>query len=130
MTACYSCPTGKPKRPATYLWTSAVSGNTMPLCTVCCACWRANAQAEPDLRPSRIRTLTSGDWQDRALCQETDPEEFFPEKGGSSRAAKRVCRSCEVQTECLEYALLHDIRFGIWGGTSERERRALKRRTA
>jgi WhiB family redox-sensing transcriptional regulator len=66
-------------------------------------------------------------WQDRALCAQTDPEAFFPEKGGSTREAKRVCRSCEVRTECLEYALEHDERFGIWGGLSERERRRLKR---
>jgi WhiB family transcriptional regulator, redox-sensing transcriptional regulator len=66
-------------------------------------------------------------WQDRALCAQTDPEAFFPEKGGSTREAKRVCRSCEVRAECLEYALGHDERFGIWGGLSERERRRLKR---
>ena len=66
-------------------------------------------------------------WQDRALCAQTDPEAFFPEKGGSTREAKRVCRSCEVRSECLEYALQHDERFGIWGGLSERERRRLKR---
>ena len=66
-------------------------------------------------------------WQDRALCAQTDPEAFFPEKGGSTREAKRVCRSCEVRAECLDYALAHDERFGIWGGLSERERRRLKR---
>jgi WhiB family redox-sensing transcriptional regulator len=66
-------------------------------------------------------------WQDRALCAQTDPEAFFPEKGGSTREAKRVCRSCDVRAECLEYALGHDERFGIWGGLSERERRRLKR---
>ena len=66
-------------------------------------------------------------WQDRALCAQTDPEAFFPEKGGSTREAKRVCRGCEVRAECLEYALEHDERFGIWGGLSERERRRLKR---
>src|SRR5690242_201856 len=66
-------------------------------------------------------------WQERALCAQTDPEAFFPEKGGSTREAKRVCRSCEVRAECLEYALEHDERFGIWGGMSERERRRLKR---
>lgn len=67
-------------------------------------------------------------WQERALCAQTDPEAFFPEKGGSTREAKRVCTTCEVREECLEYALEHDERFGIWGGLSERERRKLKRR--
>ena len=66
-------------------------------------------------------------WYDRAACLEADADTFFPEKGGSSRPAKRVCRSCEVRAECLEYALENDERFGIWGGLSERERRRLKR---
>ena len=67
-------------------------------------------------------------WQERALCAQTDPEAFFPEKGGSTREAKKVCLVCEVRQECLEYALAHDERFGIWGGLSERERRKLRRR--
>ncbi len=66
-------------------------------------------------------------WQDRALCAQTDPEAFFPEKGGSTREAKRICQGCEVKPECLEFALHNDERFGIWGGLSERERRRLKR---
>ncbi len=66
-------------------------------------------------------------WQERALCAQTDPEAFFPEKGGSTREAKRICLGCEVRDECLEYALSNDERFGIWGGLSERERRRLKR---
>ena len=67
-------------------------------------------------------------WQERALCAQTDPEAFFPEKGGSTREAKRVCLTCDVRGECLEYALANDERFGIWGGMSERERRKLKKR--
>ncbi len=66
-------------------------------------------------------------WQERALCAQTDPEAFFPEKGGSTREAKRICLGCDVKGECLEYALAKDERFGIWGGLSERERRRLKR---
>ena len=68
------------------------------------------------------------EWQDQALCAQTDPEAFFPEKGGSTREAKKVCLTCEVRQECLEYALGNDERFGIWGGLSERERRKLKKR--
>ena len=67
-------------------------------------------------------------WQERALCAQTDPEAFFPEKGGSTREAKKVCLTCDVRAECLEYALANDERFGIWGGLSERERRKLKKR--
>jgi WhiB family redox-sensing transcriptional regulator len=73
--------------------------------------------------------LTPADelWQEKALCAQTDPEAFFPEKGGSTREAKRICQGCEVRDACLDYALAHDERFGIWGGLSERERRRLKR---
>jgi WhiB family redox-sensing transcriptional regulator len=67
------------------------------------------------------------EWQERALCAQTDPEAFFPEKGGSTREAKRICGGCDVRAECLDYALAHDERFGIWGGLSERERRRLRR---
>lgn len=66
-------------------------------------------------------------WKEDALCASTDPEAFFPEKGGSTREAKRVCAACDVRVECLEFALDHDERFGIWGGLSERERRRLKK---
>ena len=66
-------------------------------------------------------------WQTDALCAQTDPEAFFPEKGGSTRDAKRVCAACPVRDECLEYAMAHDEKFGIWGGLSERERRRLRR---
>lgn len=66
-------------------------------------------------------------WQADALCAQTDPEAFFPEKGGSTREAKRICEGCEVRSSCLEYALQNDERFGIWGGLSERERRKLRR---
>ena len=68
------------------------------------------------------------EWQERALCAQTDPEAFFPEKGGSTREAKKICTGCEVRSDCLEYALANDERFGIWGGLSERERRRLRRR--
>ncbi len=66
-------------------------------------------------------------WQADALCAQTDPEAFFPEKGGSTRDAKMICHSCEVRAQCLEYALERDERFGIWGGLSERERRKLRK---
>jgi hypothetical protein len=59
------------------------------------------------------------------LCAQTDPELFFPDPGGSSRAAKAVCRACPVRGECLEAALARDERFGVWGGLSERELRRL-----
>lgn len=68
------------------------------------------------------------EWFGRALCKETDPEAFFPERGGSTREAKRICARCEVREECRDYAMGNDERFGVWGGLSERERRRLKRK--
>ncbi|RLK47743.1 WhiB family transcriptional regulator [Microbacterium telephonicum] len=79
-------------------------------------------------RPAATEEDTALAWQTDALCAQTDPEAFFPEKGGSTRDAKRICGSCDVRDHCLEYALQNDERFGIWGGLSERERRKLKRR--
>lgn len=80
-----------------------------------------------------VRKLVTEDdnplaWQTDSLCAQTDPEAFFPEKGGSTRDAKKICQSCEVKAQCLEYALHNDERFGIWGGLSERERRKLRKR--
>lgn len=74
--------------------------------------------------------LGDGDvsWKLRGLCAQTDPEAFFPEKGGSTSEAKKICGRCEVKAECLNFALATDERFGIWGGLSERERRKLKRK--
>ncbi|HEX3548045.1 MAG TPA: WhiB family transcriptional regulator [Mycobacterium sp.] len=80
-----------------------------------------------EVAPATIDPAVDDQWQERALCAQTDPEAFFPEKGGSTREAKRICMGCEVRDRCLEYALAHDERFGIWGGLSERERRRLKR---
>jgi WhiB family redox-sensing transcriptional regulator len=69
-------------------------------------------------------------WQERANCLGVDPDLFFPERGASTREAKAVCRGCEVRVECLEYALAHGEKFGIWGGLSERERRRVRRQRA
>lgn len=67
-------------------------------------------------------------WQRSANCLGVDPDLFFPERGGSTREAKEVCRGCVVRQDCLQYALDNSEKFGIWGGLSERERRRLRRR--
>jgi WhiB family transcriptional regulator, redox-sensing transcriptional regulator len=72
-------------------------------------------------------------WWDLAACQSADPELFFPvtETGPAQRQltrAKAVCASCGVRQQCLEYALSTHQPHGVWGGTSERERRVLRRR--
>jgi WhiB family redox-sensing transcriptional regulator len=79
-------------------------------------------------RPTGVDEENPLSWQVDSLCAQTDPEAFFPEKGGSTREAKKICTSCEVRSQCLEYALENDERFGIWGGLSERERRKLRKR--
>lgn len=65
------------------------------------------------------------EWTYSALCLQVDADLFYPEKGGSTREAKRICASCPVRAECLVFALENVERFGIWGGLSERERRRL-----
>ncbi|BAG29240.1 WhiB family regulatory protein [Kocuria rhizophila DC2201] len=75
------------------------------------------------------------DWRSRAACLEKDPELFFP-VGNTGPAllqieeAKAVCRTCEVMDTCLQWALESGQDAGVWGGMSEDERRALKRRAA
>jgi WhiB family transcriptional regulator, redox-sensing transcriptional regulator len=76
------------------------------------------------------KLLQPVDWQANARCAEVDPEIFFPERGGSSKAARAVCAQCAVRDKCLEYALNNKEQFGIWGGTSERERRRLRKERA
>ncbi|OQO92388.1 WhiB family transcriptional regulator [Saccharomonospora piscinae] len=90
--------------------------------------WGGHPEEELGVLTDLLDVTDEQDWQERALCSQTDPEAFFPEKGGSTREAKRICQVCEVKDDCLEYALAHDERFGIWGGLSERERRKLKKR--
>ena len=69
-------------------------------------------------------------WKQFANCLGVDPDLFFPERGASTKEAKRVCSACVVRQECLEYALENGEKFGIWGGMSERERRRVRRERA
>ncbi|MFD7954350.1 WhiB family transcriptional regulator [Streptomyces ardesiacus] len=75
------------------------------------------------------------DWRHNAVCREEDPELFFP-IGNTGPAlleieeAKAVCRRCPVMEQCLQWALEFGQDSGVWGGLSEDERRAMKRRTA
>ncbi|MFV6049986.1 WhiB family transcriptional regulator [Streptomyces sp. NPDC056297] len=74
--------------------------------------------------------MVAGDdeeWGERAVCRAADPEELFVE-GAAQNRAKAVCNGCPVRTECLAYALDQRIEHGVWGGTTDRERRALLRR--
>ena len=66
-------------------------------------------------------------WVDEALCAQTDPEAFYPEKGKPTGQAKAVCRRCPVREKCLAAALERGERFGVWGGLSTPERARLNR---
>ena len=74
--------------------------------------------------------FADGAWRDEANCLGMDPDLFFPERGASTREAKEVCRGCTVRSDCLEYALSRGEKFGVWAGTSERERRQMRRERA
>lgn len=71
--------------------------------------------------------MWSNDWASRGLCREGDPDALFVQ-GAQQNRAKMLCRGCPVRTECLADALDDRIEFGVWGGMTERERRALLRR--
>lgn len=84
-----------------------------------------------DTAKASVRSLLEielPDWHKDAVCASTDPGAYFPDKGESTMAAKRVCwASCLVREECLEFALKNGERYGVWGGLSERERRKVAR---
>ena len=66
-------------------------------------------------------------WQENALCTQIDPELFFPEKGQSPRDARKICASCEVREQCLQWAMATNQRHGVWGGLTSHERSMLAR---
>ena len=65
-----------------------------------------------------------------AICAQTDPELWFPDRGGSTREAKRMCKRCPLFDDCLDMALADPSLKGVWGGTSEVERRAMRQEVA
>ncbi len=67
------------------------------------------------------------DWMAQGNCQDEPPSMFFPSDGVGVEVARRVCATCPVKSPCLEYALRNRIDHGVWGGTSERERRRILR---
>jgi len=67
------------------------------------------------------------EWQDRAACRGADTDLFFPERGESTKTAKATCAQCDVRSACLDFAIAHRIKFGVWGGMSDRQRRQVMR---
>lgn len=69
--------------------------------------------------------MEDNDWMARGNCRFEPPATFFPSDGVGVEVAKRICATCPVKGECLEYALQNRIDHGVWGGTSERQRRRI-----
>ena len=67
-------------------------------------------------------------WRELAACRGSDLEMFFPGRGESAGPARQVCAACPVRQPCLDYAITNRIAYGVWGGLTERERRALRSR--
>lgn len=80
--------------------------------------------------PRAPRLETDVSWRESAECLGVDPDLFFPERGESAAPAKEVCCRCNVQDDCLKYALGNGIVSGVWGGKSERQRRKIRREQA
>jgi len=74
-----------------------------------------------------METSPETSWMARGNCAESDPSVFFPSDGVGVEVARRICADCPVKAECVEYALENRIDHGVWGGTSERERRRILR---
>ena len=80
-------------------------------------------------------TIASDEWRRNAACRDTDPDLFFP-VGTTGPAieqienAKAVCRQCDAQRDCLEFAIATNQDSGIWGGLSEEDRRVIRRQRA
>lgn len=67
-----------------------------------------------------------GDWEGRGRCAEVGGDLFYPEDGESAAPALRVCAACEVRARCLDWALETGQVWGVWGGTTERQRQAMR----
>jgi WhiB family redox-sensing transcriptional regulator len=65
-------------------------------------------------------------WRELAACRGADLNLFFPGRGESAEPARRICARCPVRGPCLDYAVSNRLTHGVWGGLSERERRALR----
>ncbi len=109
---------------------------TRGLCTTCLGGTTRYGTVETANNPLAILTtrpnLTDADhtWIDQAACRPHPTRLFFPELGEDARPAKQICQGCPVAARCLQYAHTNRIKFGIWGGLSEKERRRQRGRLA
>jgi WhiB family redox-sensing transcriptional regulator len=101
-----------------------------------CGSLKLSANPKEETRPARGNCLrdpvTIGvmdtSWMARGKCKDQPPDQFFPSDGVGVEVARRICADCPVKSPCLEYAMANHIDHGVWGGTSERERRRIARR--
>jgi len=77
--------------------------------------------------PSTEEQVMNSNWMASGECADKPPSLFFPSDGVGVEVAKRLCATCSVKAQCLDYALDNRIDHGVWGGTSERERRRILR---
>lgn len=98
-----------------------------------CTEWRSDEMVRSNLRHAATRpevidlVRPAGAWAARAACRGQDTRVFFVERGEPTTEARRLCATCPVRDDCLDYALAANITFGIWGGTSPLQRRQLQR---
>lgn len=79
---------------------------------------------------SALLDLDERPWAAYAACRTVDPDVFFPATEDDTASALRICRGCPVIEECRDWALDMRIRYGVWGGLTERDRRRVLRRSA
>ena len=99
--------------------------------------WHDSAHWQAE-NAARVDVCRNGEWIQSGACRGLHatpviddvgpvPHTFFPERGEDERPAKSICKTCPVKSQCLGYALDAGEKFGIWGGTSERQRRTMRR---
>lgn len=88
---------------------------------------RAVREQALGIQPEAQVAAGKQDWQEYSNCLGANPDVFFPDRGTPLKAAKAICNDCVVQEDCLEYALENGEKFGVWGGTSERQRRSIRK---
>lgn len=88
---------------------------------------RRGGAGSPYPTREKVIPMSSPTWRKRAACRGLDPEVFYPPSDEEAEEAKAICGECPVRQLCLEHALAHRERDGVWGGLTERERRRLVR---
>lgn len=144
---CATCYTQKVKDDTLHLYPRSYPSHREQPCTrcdqrtiwaagMCRTCFKqnhadGNLMIGPDMGLPDQDTPNDPDWASRAACKSMDPELFFTDVGGNlyPEEAVNACRRCQVRHDCLEKALREEENYGLWGGMSEQQRRALQKRT-